>query len=43
MKWCVGYPYTIGEGLCLLLFFCKLKDRLSICKNVYNLLLFYDL
>lgn len=18
MKWCVGYPYTIGEGLCLL-------------------------
>ncbi len=41
MKWCVGYPYTIGEGLCLL--FCKLKARLSICKNVYNLLLFYDL
>lgn len=45
MKWCVGYSYTIGEGLCLLFFFfCKLKDRLSICKkNVYNLLLFYDL
>ncbi len=42
MKWCVGYPYTIGEGLCLL-FFCKLKAGLLICKNIYNLLLFYDL
>lgn len=36
MKWCVGYSYTIGEGLCLLFFFfCKLKDRLSICKKMF--------